>query len=157
MESLDTKEHKLQDQDQRQPAQTPDTCPNARRAKRMKCEVSGVEECHEHLPKTVMKQAVQIPFFIILHTYSHPHHDFSIFKLPAVSLVLLFFCRLSVWRLNLSSPVKTSRTWGAGWVLVSPSKNQVRLNEKIVAPMTLTVFTVTLYFNCPCLAFIGSI
>lgn len=44
MESMDTKEHKLQDQDQRQPAQTPDTCPNARRAKRMKCEVGVVEE-----------------------------------------------------------------------------------------------------------------
>ncbi|XP_070766627.1 lysine-specific demethylase 5B-B [Enoplosus armatus] len=37
-ENTDTKEHKLQDQAQRQLAQTPDACPSARRAKRMKCE-----------------------------------------------------------------------------------------------------------------------
>uniref|UniRef100_A0A7N9AMB3 [histone H3]-trimethyl-L-lysine(4) demethylase n=1 Tax=Mastacembelus armatus TaxID=205130 RepID=A0A7N9AMB3_9TELE len=40
MDSRDAKEHKLQDQPQRQPAQMPDTCPSARRAKRMKCEVA---------------------------------------------------------------------------------------------------------------------
>ncbi|XP_062248661.1 lysine-specific demethylase 5B-B isoform X1 [Platichthys flesus] len=37
-ESEDTKEPKLQDPAQRPTAQTPDTCPSARRAKRMKCE-----------------------------------------------------------------------------------------------------------------------
>ncbi|XP_074499542.1 lysine-specific demethylase 5B-B isoform X2 [Sebastes fasciatus] len=42
-ESVDTKEHKLQDQAQRQTAQTPDTGPTARRAKRMKCEVVCVK------------------------------------------------------------------------------------------------------------------
>uniref|UniRef100_A0A3Q3KWN4 [histone H3]-trimethyl-L-lysine(4) demethylase n=1 Tax=Mastacembelus armatus TaxID=205130 RepID=A0A3Q3KWN4_9TELE len=41
MDSRDAKEHKLQDQPQRQPAQMPDTCPSARRAKRMKCEVGA--------------------------------------------------------------------------------------------------------------------
>lgn len=69
IESMDTKEHKLQDPTQRQPAQTPDTCPNARRGKRMKCEVSVVEECHKHLAKTVQEQAVQTSFFTILHTH----------------------------------------------------------------------------------------
>uniref|UniRef100_A0A7N8YNT0 [histone H3]-trimethyl-L-lysine(4) demethylase n=1 Tax=Mastacembelus armatus TaxID=205130 RepID=A0A7N8YNT0_9TELE len=42
MDSRDAKEHKLQDQPQRQPAQMPDTCPSARRAKRMKCEVGTI-------------------------------------------------------------------------------------------------------------------
>nr|XP_046251726.1 lysine-specific demethylase 5B-B isoform X1 [Scatophagus argus] len=42
-ESIDTKEHKLQDQAQRQPAQTLDTGPSARRAKRMKCEAVCVK------------------------------------------------------------------------------------------------------------------
>uniref|UniRef100_A0A7N8X3L9 [histone H3]-trimethyl-L-lysine(4) demethylase n=1 Tax=Mastacembelus armatus TaxID=205130 RepID=A0A7N8X3L9_9TELE len=49
MDSRDAKEHKLQDQPQRQPAQMPDTCPSARRAKRMKCEVGAAEE--NHTPK----------------------------------------------------------------------------------------------------------
>uniref|UniRef100_A0A3Q3KVN0 [histone H3]-trimethyl-L-lysine(4) demethylase n=1 Tax=Mastacembelus armatus TaxID=205130 RepID=A0A3Q3KVN0_9TELE len=43
MDSRDAKEHKLQDQPQRQPAQMPDTCPSARRAKRMKCETICVK------------------------------------------------------------------------------------------------------------------
>ncbi|KAI3357475.1 hypothetical protein L3Q82_015889 [Scortum barcoo] len=43
MENTDAKEHKVQDQAQRQPAQTPDTCPSARRAKRMKCEAVSVK------------------------------------------------------------------------------------------------------------------
>ncbi|XP_071333229.1 lysine-specific demethylase 5B-B isoform X2 [Trachinotus anak] len=43
MESMDIKEHKPQDQAQRPPAQTPDTCPSARRAKRMKCEAVCVK------------------------------------------------------------------------------------------------------------------
>uniref|UniRef100_A0A674NMQ4 [histone H3]-trimethyl-L-lysine(4) demethylase n=1 Tax=Takifugu rubripes TaxID=31033 RepID=A0A674NMQ4_TAKRU len=38
-ENLDTKDLKLQEEAQTQPAQTPDSCPSARRAKRMKCEV----------------------------------------------------------------------------------------------------------------------
>uniref|UniRef100_A0A7N6BMC8 [histone H3]-trimethyl-L-lysine(4) demethylase n=1 Tax=Anabas testudineus TaxID=64144 RepID=A0A7N6BMC8_ANATE len=38
-ECMDTKEHKLQQQAQRQAVQTPDTCPSARRAKRMKPEL----------------------------------------------------------------------------------------------------------------------
>uniref|UniRef100_A0A665T0X5 [histone H3]-trimethyl-L-lysine(4) demethylase n=1 Tax=Echeneis naucrates TaxID=173247 RepID=A0A665T0X5_ECHNA len=42
MEIMDTKGLKLQDQAQRPPAQTPDTCPSARRAKRMKCEVGAI-------------------------------------------------------------------------------------------------------------------
>ncbi|CAJ1084618.1 lysine-specific demethylase 5B-B isoform X2 [Xyrichtys novacula] len=42
-ESLDTKDQKLQDQAQKQPAQTPEPCPNARRAKRMKCELTCVK------------------------------------------------------------------------------------------------------------------
>uniref|UniRef100_A0A665TM43 [histone H3]-trimethyl-L-lysine(4) demethylase n=1 Tax=Echeneis naucrates TaxID=173247 RepID=A0A665TM43_ECHNA len=46
MEIMDTKGLKLQDQAQRPPAQTPDTCPSARRAKRMKCEVGVVEKSH---------------------------------------------------------------------------------------------------------------
>ncbi|KAM6924487.1 lysine-specific demethylase 5B-B [Xenentodon cancila] len=37
------KEQKLQDQAQRQPVQTPETCPSARRAKRMKCEATCVK------------------------------------------------------------------------------------------------------------------
>uniref|UniRef100_A0A671V8L4 [histone H3]-trimethyl-L-lysine(4) demethylase n=1 Tax=Sparus aurata TaxID=8175 RepID=A0A671V8L4_SPAAU len=41
MESVDTRELKLQDQAQRQAVQTPDNCPSARRAKRMKCEVGA--------------------------------------------------------------------------------------------------------------------
>uniref|UniRef100_A0A7N6BI04 [histone H3]-trimethyl-L-lysine(4) demethylase n=1 Tax=Anabas testudineus TaxID=64144 RepID=A0A7N6BI04_ANATE len=41
-ECMDTKEHKLQQQAQRQAVQTPDTCPSARRAKRMKPEVGTV-------------------------------------------------------------------------------------------------------------------
>uniref|UniRef100_A0A3Q1BV45 [histone H3]-trimethyl-L-lysine(4) demethylase n=1 Tax=Amphiprion ocellaris TaxID=80972 RepID=A0A3Q1BV45_AMPOC len=41
--SVDTKEHKLQDPAQRQPVQTPDTCPSARRAKRMKYEAICVK------------------------------------------------------------------------------------------------------------------
>uniref|UniRef100_A0A4W6E9R3 [histone H3]-trimethyl-L-lysine(4) demethylase n=1 Tax=Lates calcarifer TaxID=8187 RepID=A0A4W6E9R3_LATCA len=45
--SVDTKEHKLQDPAQRPPVQSPDNCPSARRAKRMKCEV-GV--CRTHPP-----------------------------------------------------------------------------------------------------------
>ncbi|XP_036960338.1 lysine-specific demethylase 5B-B isoform X2 [Acanthopagrus latus] len=43
MESVDTKEVKLQDQAQRQAVQTPDNCPTARRAKRMKCEAACVK------------------------------------------------------------------------------------------------------------------
>ncbi|XP_073325651.1 lysine-specific demethylase 5B-B isoform X3 [Pagrus major] len=43
MESMDTKELKLQDQAQRQAVQTPDNCPSARRAKRMKCEAACVK------------------------------------------------------------------------------------------------------------------
>ncbi|XP_035513492.1 lysine-specific demethylase 5B-B isoform X1 [Morone saxatilis] len=43
VESHDTKEHKLQEQAQKQPAQTPDMCPTARRAKRMKCEAFCVK------------------------------------------------------------------------------------------------------------------
>ncbi|XP_010730368.2 lysine-specific demethylase 5B-B isoform X3 [Larimichthys crocea] len=44
MESMETKEHKLlQDQAQRQSCQTPDACPSARRAKRMKCEAFCVK------------------------------------------------------------------------------------------------------------------
>uniref|UniRef100_A0A3Q3WI27 [histone H3]-trimethyl-L-lysine(4) demethylase n=1 Tax=Mola mola TaxID=94237 RepID=A0A3Q3WI27_MOLML len=43
-ESLDTKEHKLQDQAQIQPTQTSDSCLSARRAKRMKCDVCVIEE-----------------------------------------------------------------------------------------------------------------
>ncbi|XP_068996480.1 lysine-specific demethylase 5B-B isoform X2 [Embiotoca jacksoni] len=42
-ESEDAKEPKLQDQAQRQPAQMPDSCPTARRAKRMKCEAVCVK------------------------------------------------------------------------------------------------------------------
>ncbi|XP_059188294.1 lysine-specific demethylase 5B-B isoform X2 [Centropristis striata] len=42
-ESIDTKELKLQDQAQRQTAQTPDTGPTARRAKRMRCEAACVK------------------------------------------------------------------------------------------------------------------
>ncbi|XP_061591274.1 lysine-specific demethylase 5B-B isoform X2 [Cololabis saira] len=42
-ESEDNKEQKLQDQAQNQPAQTPETCPSARRAKRMKCEATCVK------------------------------------------------------------------------------------------------------------------
>ena len=45
MEASDTKDHKLQDQAQRQQMQqTPENCPAARRAKRMKCEVGVVDE-----------------------------------------------------------------------------------------------------------------
>ncbi|KAG7216008.1 hypothetical protein INR49_003530 [Caranx melampygus] len=44
MEGADTREHnKLQDQAQRPLAQTPDMCPGARRAKRMKCEAVCVK------------------------------------------------------------------------------------------------------------------
>ncbi|XP_018542873.1 lysine-specific demethylase 5B-B isoform X2 [Lates calcarifer] len=43
MESVDTKEHKLQDPAQRPPVQSPDNCPSARRAKRMKCEAICVK------------------------------------------------------------------------------------------------------------------
>lgn len=43
-ENLDTKDLKLQEEAQKQPAQTPDNCPSARRAKRMKCEVGDLEE-----------------------------------------------------------------------------------------------------------------
>ncbi|XP_030279895.1 lysine-specific demethylase 5B-B isoform X2 [Sparus aurata] len=43
MESVDTRELKLQDQAQRQAVQTPDNCPSARRAKRMKCEAACVK------------------------------------------------------------------------------------------------------------------
>ncbi|XP_034551845.1 lysine-specific demethylase 5B-B isoform X1 [Notolabrus celidotus] len=43
LESVDTKEPKLQEQAQKQPAQTPELCPNARRAKRMKCEATCVK------------------------------------------------------------------------------------------------------------------
>lgn len=43
-ESVDSKDNKLQEQDQKQPAQTPDSCPTARRAKRMKCEVGVAQE-----------------------------------------------------------------------------------------------------------------
>ncbi|XP_056240910.1 lysine-specific demethylase 5B-B isoform X1 [Seriola aureovittata] len=43
MEIMDTKEHKLQDQALRPPAQAPDICPSARRAKRMKCEAICVK------------------------------------------------------------------------------------------------------------------
>ncbi|KAG8002472.1 Lysine-specific demethylase 5B-B [Nibea albiflora] len=44
MESMETKELKLlQDQAQRQSSQTPDACPSARRAKRMKCEAFCVK------------------------------------------------------------------------------------------------------------------
>ncbi|KAF3697213.1 Lysine-specific demethylase 5B-B [Channa argus] len=43
MESMDNKEHKLQDQAQRQPVQKNDTCPSARRAKRMKYEAISVK------------------------------------------------------------------------------------------------------------------
>ncbi|KAM4562349.1 lysine-specific demethylase 5B-B isoform 4-T4 [Odontesthes bonariensis] len=42
-ETADNMEHKLQDQVQRQPAPVPDTCPNSRRAKRMKCEATCVK------------------------------------------------------------------------------------------------------------------
>eukprot|EP00066_Takifugu_rubripes_P002007 XP_003963614.1 PREDICTED: lysine-specific demethylase 5B-B-like isoform X4 [Takifugu rubripes] len=42
-ENLDTKDLKLQEEAQTQPAQTPDSCPSARRAKRMKCEASCVK------------------------------------------------------------------------------------------------------------------
>lgn len=53
LEDADTKEHKLQDQAQAQRplSQTPDMCPGARRAKRMKCEVCGsalVSIIHHH-------------------------------------------------------------------------------------------------------------
>uniref|UniRef100_A0A3B5KJJ3 [histone H3]-trimethyl-L-lysine(4) demethylase n=1 Tax=Takifugu rubripes TaxID=31033 RepID=A0A3B5KJJ3_TAKRU len=41
--NLDTKDLKLQEEAQTQPAQTPDSCPSARRAKRMKCEASCVK------------------------------------------------------------------------------------------------------------------
>ncbi|XP_017265109.1 lysine-specific demethylase 5B-B isoform X2 [Kryptolebias marmoratus] len=43
MEDPDSLEHKVQDQAQRQPAPTPDSCPGARRAKRMKCEATCVK------------------------------------------------------------------------------------------------------------------
>ncbi|XP_072223752.1 lysine-specific demethylase 5B-B isoform X2 [Leuresthes tenuis] len=43
VETTDNKEHNLQDQVQRQPAPMPDICPNARRAKRMKCEATCVK------------------------------------------------------------------------------------------------------------------
>ncbi|XP_040907391.1 lysine-specific demethylase 5B-B [Toxotes jaculatrix] len=43
IENVDTKDHKLQDQVQRPPAQMPDICPSARRAKRMKCEAFCVK------------------------------------------------------------------------------------------------------------------
>ncbi|XP_029994151.1 lysine-specific demethylase 5B-B-like isoform X1 [Sphaeramia orbicularis] len=42
-ENPDTKEHKLQDQGLRQPVQMPETCPSARRAKRMKAEAVFVK------------------------------------------------------------------------------------------------------------------
>ncbi|XP_047446476.1 lysine-specific demethylase 5B-B isoform X2 [Mugil cephalus] len=42
-ESADTKEQILQDQTKRPPAQMPDICPSARRAKRMKCEAVCVK------------------------------------------------------------------------------------------------------------------
>uniref|UniRef100_A0A8C9ZGS1 [histone H3]-trimethyl-L-lysine(4) demethylase n=1 Tax=Sander lucioperca TaxID=283035 RepID=A0A8C9ZGS1_SANLU len=60
VKSMDTKEPKLQDQAQRQTAQTPDTGPTARRAKRIKCEVGAVEESYKHLTQTVLKQAVDL-------------------------------------------------------------------------------------------------
>lgn len=45
VESVDTKDTKLQEQEQKQQqhVQTPDYCPSARRAKRMKYEVGVVE------------------------------------------------------------------------------------------------------------------
>uniref|UniRef100_A0A3Q3FKC3 [histone H3]-trimethyl-L-lysine(4) demethylase n=1 Tax=Labrus bergylta TaxID=56723 RepID=A0A3Q3FKC3_9LABR len=62
VESVDTKEHKLQDQAQRQPAQTPEPCPNARRAKRMKCEVGVVdEECQTPDSKMFPAAEKEIP------------------------------------------------------------------------------------------------
>ncbi|KAM9751582.1 lysine-specific demethylase 5B-B isoform 1-T1 [Menidia menidia] len=42
-ETAEDKEHKLQDQVPRQPAPTPEACPSARRAKRMKCEATCVK------------------------------------------------------------------------------------------------------------------
>lgn len=44
VESVDAKDAKLQEQDQRQTVPTPDSCPSARRAKRMKYEVGVVQE-----------------------------------------------------------------------------------------------------------------
>lgn len=68
MESVDTKELKLQDQGQKQPAQTPDSCPCARRAKRMKCEVGVVNESW-HTPD---KGLVHMYTDIFLNWYFYP-------------------------------------------------------------------------------------
>uniref|UniRef100_A0A671V219 [histone H3]-trimethyl-L-lysine(4) demethylase n=1 Tax=Sparus aurata TaxID=8175 RepID=A0A671V219_SPAAU len=62
MESVDTRELKLQDQAQRQAVQTPDNCPSARRAKRMKCEVGAVEVLVRHVSCCLAdKQEIPIP------------------------------------------------------------------------------------------------
>ncbi|TNN73310.1 Lysine-specific demethylase 5B-B [Liparis tanakae] len=47
-ESLESKDAKLQDPAQRTTAQTPDTSPTARRAKRMKCEMPLGRQCVDH-------------------------------------------------------------------------------------------------------------
>lgn len=66
MESMETKEHKLlQDQAQRQSCQTPDACPSARRAKRMKCEVGCCWRAL-HTPS----------LFSIHHIFPHSRRDF---------------------------------------------------------------------------------
>uniref|UniRef100_A0A8C4HX46 [histone H3]-trimethyl-L-lysine(4) demethylase n=1 Tax=Dicentrarchus labrax TaxID=13489 RepID=A0A8C4HX46_DICLA len=63
IESHDTKEHKLQEQAQKQLAQMPDMCPTARRAKRMKCEV-GVGRV-PHTPGRKKTETSSTSFFAV--------------------------------------------------------------------------------------------
>uniref|UniRef100_A0A3B4T6N1 [histone H3]-trimethyl-L-lysine(4) demethylase n=1 Tax=Seriola dumerili TaxID=41447 RepID=A0A3B4T6N1_SERDU len=85
--SMDTKEHKLQDQALRPPAQAPDICPSARRAKRMKCEVGVVEESDTHFVKTVLK-----PMISVTSVCSHGSETDSLQTPPFVLQVDLVVC-----------------------------------------------------------------
>uniref|UniRef100_A0AAQ5XM49 [histone H3]-trimethyl-L-lysine(4) demethylase n=1 Tax=Amphiprion ocellaris TaxID=80972 RepID=A0AAQ5XM49_AMPOC len=91
-ESVDTKEHKLQDPAQRQPVQTPDTCPSARRAKRMKYEVGITNSCLKQDLVCINHTLQSLPFFICVLKVLLPVVSAPLQTAPFVVQVDLVVC-----------------------------------------------------------------
>ncbi len=144
MESVDTKELKLQEQAQWLPALTPDACPSARRAKRMKCEVSVIKVQHTRDWSSPEASSTDV-FLYCSHYVSHLQHDFSSFQLlPASNLTSIVgpLCEnwtRWAWREQTESETKD----GLFCRQARTRSGSTSHSDKIVLIRAFTVFPIT--------------